>query len=182
MRAFDSFQGCHKFLIPPSHPVTTTNVNKMCNFYMFTFSSGLREPPVRRGRITPSYYPGWTPEEVKARLDHNSKMRNPKLNPSIQNQTKTVSFVSVAASKKPNNAPFTSQNQAQTIDWTSDNGCINSDYGTDEVYFEDLYGTINPNIATFTSNDPNMLARNQSVHQALKPIVPTNLRTKRPEF
>ena len=41
MRAFDSFQGCHKFLIPPNHPVTTTDVNEMCNFYTFTFSSGL---------------------------------------------------------------------------------------------------------------------------------------------
>ena len=41
MRAFDSFQGCHKFLISPNHPVTTTDVNEMCNFYTFTFSSGL---------------------------------------------------------------------------------------------------------------------------------------------
>ena len=62
MRAFDSFQGCHKFLVPPSYPVPTTDVDKMCNYYTFTFSSGLRPPPTRRGRITPSYYPGWCHE------------------------------------------------------------------------------------------------------------------------
>ena len=105
MRAFDSFQGCHKFLVPPNHPVPTSDVNEMCNYYTFTFSSGLRPPPTRRGRISPSYYPGWTPEEVKAKLDHNAKMRNPKTNPHLQNQPKTVSFANAVAGKKTNEVP-----------------------------------------------------------------------------
>ena len=181
MRAFDSFQGCHKFLIPPNHPVTTTDVNEMCNFYTFTFSSGLRSPPTRRGRITPSYYPGWTPEEVKAKLDHNSKMRNPKTNPHLQNQPKTVSFASVAASKNTNDMPKVLQNQNQQLDWSADNGRIDSDFGTNEVFYEDLYGT-GSNLTSYMTNNPNILAKNQSIQQAPNPIVPINPRTKKPAF
>ena len=140
MRAFDSYQGCHKFLVPPSYPVPTTDVNEMCNYYTFTFSSGLRPPPTRRGRITPSYYPGWMPEEVKAKLDHNAKMRNPKTNPQLQVQPKTVSFTNVAAGKTTNEVPKVLQKQNTQIDWAADNGRIDSDYGTDEVFYQDLYG------------------------------------------
>ena len=122
MRAFDSYQGCHKFLVPPSYPVPTTDVDKMCNYYTFTFSSGLRPPPTRRGRITPSYYPRWTPEEVKAKLNHNAKMRNPKSNLQLQNQPKTVSFANVTAGKTTNEVPKVLQKQNAQIDWSADNG------------------------------------------------------------
>ena len=181
MRAFDSFQGCHKFLVPPNHPVPTTDVDKMCNYYTFTFSSGLRPPTIRRGRITPSYYPGWTPEEVKAKLNHNAKMRNPKTNPQLQNQPKTVSFASVAAGKTTNNIPKVLQKQNNQIDWSADNGRIDSNYGTNEVFYEDLYGA-GSDLTSFTTNNANILAKNQSAHQAPKPSVPTNPRTKRPAF
>ena len=116
MRAFNAFQGCHKFLVPPDHPIPTTDVDEMCNYYTFTFSSGLRPPPTRRGRITPSYYPGWTPEEVKAKLDHNTKMRNPKYNPQLQNQPKTVSFADVTAGKKTNEVPKVRSTKAEHTD------------------------------------------------------------------
>ena len=180
MRAFDSYQGCHKFLVPPNHPVPTTDINEMCNYYTFTFSSGLRTPPTRRGRITPSYYPGWTPEEVKARLDHNAKMRNPMTNPQLQNQPKTVSFADAAAGKKTNEVPKVLQKQNAQLDWSADNGRIDSDFGSDEVFYEDLYGGDNP--TSFTTNNPNILAKNQSPHQAPKPTAPINPQTKRPAF
>ena len=131
MRAFDAYQGCHKFLIPPSYPVPTTDVNEMCNYYTFMFSSGLRPPPIRRGRISPSYYPGWTPEEVKAKLNHNAKMRNPKTNPNLQVQPKTVSFASVTAGKSTNDIPKVLQKQNTQLDWSADNGRIDSDFGSD---------------------------------------------------
>ena len=181
MRAFDSIQGCHKFLVPPSYPVPTTDVNEMCNYYTFTFSSGLRPPPTRRGRITPSYYPGWTPEEVKAKLDHNAKMRNPKSNPNLQVQPKTVSFANVAAGKKTNEVPKVLQKQNAQLDWSADDGRIDSDFGSDEVFYEDLYGN-GSNLTPFTTNNPNILAQNQSAHQAPKPTAPINPRTKRPAF
>ena len=163
MRAFDSFQGCHKFLVPPNHLVPTTDIDEMCNYYTFTFSSGSCPPPTRRGRITPSYYPGWTPEEVKAKLDYNSKMRNPMTNPQLQNQPKTVSFASVAAGKKTNDVPRVLQNQNQQLDWSADNGRIDSDVGNDEVFYEDLYGN-GSNLTSYTTNNPNTLAKNQSAH------------------
>ena len=181
MRAFDSFQGCHKFLVPPSYPVPTTDVDEMCNYYTFTFSSGLRPPPTRRGRITPSYYPGWTPEEVKAKLDHNSKMQNPKNNPQLQNQPKTVSFASALLGKKTNEVPQVLQKQNPQLDWSADNGRIDSDFGTNEVFYDDLYGG-NSNLTPFTTNNLNILAKNQSPHQAPTPTAPINPRTKRPAF
>ena len=181
MRAFDTYQGCHKFLVPPSHPVPTTDVDEMCNYYTFTFSSGLRPPPTRRGRITPSYYPGWTPEEVKAKLDHNAKMRNPKTNPNLQVQPKTVSFTNVAAGRNTNDIPKVLQKPSTQLDWSADDGRIDSDYGSGEVFYEDLYGN-GSNLTSFTTNNPNILAQNQSVHQAPKPTAPINPRTKRTAF
>ena len=182
MRAFDSFQGCHKFLVPPSYPVPTTDVDEMCNYYTFTFSSGLRPPPTRRGRITPSYYPGWTPEEVKAKLDHNAKMRNPKTNPQLQNQPKTVSFANVAAGKTTKDVPKVLQKQNTQINWAADNGRIDSDFGNDEVFYQDLNGEGMDHLTSFSTSNVNILAKNQSAHQAPKPTAPINPRTKRPAF
>ena len=70
MRAFNSQSGCHRFLIPPNNRIDTTDTHEMCNFYTWTFFSGIGEtPPIHKGRITPAYYPGWTPEHVKILLD-----------------------------------------------------------------------------------------------------------------
>ena len=183
MRAFDSYQGCHKFLVPPNHPVPTTDVDEMCNYYTFTFSSGLRLPPTRRGRISPSYYPGWKPEEVKAKLDHNAKMRNPKSNLYPQNQqSKAVSFANMAAGKTTNDIPKVLQKQKSQIDWAADNGRIDSDFGNNEVFYQDLYGEGIDHLTSFSTSNANILAKNQSTHQAPKPTAPINPRTKRPAF
>ena len=108
-------------------------------------------------------------------------MRNPKINPQLQNQPKTVSFASVAAGKKTNDVPNVLQKQNTQLDWSADDGRIDSDFGSGEVFYEDLYGT-NSNLTSFTTNNLNIFAKNQSPHQAPKPTAPVNPRTKKPAF
>ena len=90
-------------------------------------------------------------------------MRNPKFNPQLQNQSKTVSFASVAAGKTTNDVPKVLQKQNTQLDWSTDNGHIDSDYGTDEVFYEDLYGT-GSDLTSYTTNNVNTVAKNQSAH------------------
>ena len=175
MRAFSSYGGCQKFLIPPTNEIPTADVGEMCNYYTFTFSSGLRPPPVRRGRITPAYYPGWTPEEVKAKLDHNSRANNPNVTQKIQqnNGPKTVSFANAVKSKTPTTPNPTKAFKpapGKILDWSQvqDNN-IATDFSAEE-FFEDRYGSLNP--AAPTNRNPTRVAAATSPHQVTKPSPP----------
>ena len=179
MRAFDLYQGCHKLLVPPEYPVRTTDIMDSCNFCTWTHYSGTgNRIPNRRGHITPSFYPGWIPEEVKAKIDFRSKMNNPKTNPNLQMpqtpqapQPKMVSFANIVVTgtnqqqpTKPNIPEVLQpiQTTSQFIEEpTNSNG---GEYGA-KVYFEDQYGSLNPNPATFSHNNPTIIAISQSSHR-----------------
>ena len=109
-------------------------------------------------------------------------MRNPKTNPQLQVQPKTVSFANVAAGKTTNDIPKVLQKQNTQIDWAADNGRIDSDFGNDEVFYQDLYGEGTDHLTSFSTSNANILAKNQSAHQAPKPTAPINPRTKKPAF
>ena len=86
-------------------------------------------------------------------------MRNPKTNPQLQNQPKTVSFANAAAGKTTNDVPKVLQKQNTQLDWSADNGRINSDFGTNDVFYEDLYGA-GTDLTSYTTNNKNILAKN----------------------
>ena len=146
MRAFDSQNGCHRFLIPPNNRIDTTDTHEMCNFYTWTFFSGIGENPlIRRGRISPAYYPGWTPEHVKILLDQRSKNGQP------QQKPKTVSFAQAVSQ----NQPTQNQPQSQTNTFSQPMGAQpfftptplppapisnGAEFDNNSVYFEDVYG------------------------------------------
>ena len=187
MRAFNSNTGCHRFLTPPHNPINTTDTNEMCNFYSWTFFSGIREnPPMRKGRITPAYYPGWNPDHVKALLDQRSKMG--KLQ--AQKKPKTVSFAQAVSQTKPppNNTTMGAQpffTPTPLPPAPQSNGAeYAATFHNEEVFFEDLYGSIKPAPITTTvpKGGATFAAAAAGQNKPNKPIAPTNPKTKRPAF
>ena len=192
MRAFDSQSGCHRFLIPPQNRIDTTNTHNMCNFYSWTFFSGIGEsPPIRRGRITPAYYPGWTPEQVKILLDQRSRAGAMQ----AQQKPKTVSFaqaVSQTLPAKPLNSfnqpmgaqPFVAPTPLPPAP-ISNRAEYAANFHDSELFFEDVHGSLNPpptTSATIPSGGATFALAAAGQNRPNKPSAPINPRTKRPAF
>ena len=184
MRAFDSQSGCHRFLIPPNNRINTTDTHKMCNFYTWTFFSGISEnPPIRRGRITPAYYPGWTPEHVKILLDQKSQRGQP------QQKPKTVSFAQAVSQNRPTNfnqpmgaQPFFAPTPLPPAP-ISNGAEYAATFNNSETFFEDVYGSLNPlQITTTTPKGATFASAAAGQNRPNKPTAPINPKTKRPTF
>ena len=187
MRAFDSNSGCHKFLTPPHNPINTTDTNEMCNFYSWTFFSSIGENPLtHKGRITPAYYPGWNPDQVKTLLDPRSKMGKIQ----AQQKQKTVSFAQAVSQNKPNpnNAPMGAQPFFTPTPLPPAPQSNGAEYATafnnSKTFFEDIYGSINPPQITTTTpkGGATFAAAASGQNRPNNPTVPTNPKTKRPAF
>ena len=192
MRAFDSQSGCHRFLIPPQNRIDTTDTHEMCNFYTWTFSSGIGEsPPIRRGRITPAYYPGWTPEQVKILLDQRSRAGAMQ----AQQKLKTVSFAQAVSQTLPAK-PLTSFNQPMGAQPfvaptplppapVSNGAEYSANFHDSELFFKDVHGSLNPPPITSTtipSGGATFASAAAGQNKPNKPSAPINPKTKRPVF
>ena len=191
MRAFNSQSGCHRFLIPPNNRTDTTDTHEMCNFYTWTFFSGIGEtPPIRRGRITPAYYPGWTPEHVKILLDQRSQRGQP------QQKPKTVSFAQAVSQNQPTN-----QNQPMNLNQPmgaqpfftptplppapiSNGAEYVAAFNNSETFFEDIHRSLNPPqiMTTIPKGGATFTSAAAGQNRPSKPTAPINLKTKRPTF
>ena len=105
-------------------------------------------------------------------------------------QSKTVSFASTATSgtkpQQPN--PATSnilevlqpiQTQAPSPQFIPEPPSNGEEYGAEE-FFEDQYGSLNPNPATFSHNNPAVIATAQSSLRPKTQAPPVNPKTNQP--